>query len=161
MYTTEKSRLLKLVRIRFTSWREQSSARRSLALQKKLEALANREVELRAAAASITTDRAQAESVMRQNLLTRSAADLKTIETERAFLVSAEEAVAEVETQKATEHEKAGTFGYQIFNRAGTSIAMIVDEAGNHLPAKAVYTYEVVDENPPRPAWAKDGKFRH
>ena len=78
---------------------------------------------------------------------------------ERAHLLSVEAAAAQAETRAARENKKIGTFGYQVLNDVGTHVGYIVDEAGNHLPAKAVYAYEVVDDNPPLPEWAmKDGR---
>lgn len=74
-------------------------------------------------------------------------------------MLSAEADVAEAETRAASEHEKAGTFGYQVLDETGARVAMVVDEAGDYLPVQAVYSFEVVDDNPPLPVWAKKGKF--
>jgi len=35
---------------------------------------------------------------------------------------------------------------------------MIVDKAGKYLPAQAICSSEVVDDNSPLPEWAKTGK---
>jgi hypothetical protein len=44
-----------------------------------------------------------------------------------------------------------------VLNDVGTHAGYIVDEAGNDLPAKAVFSYELL-EDPPLPARAmKDG----
>ena len=56
--------------------------------------------------------------------------------------------MAEAETRAAREHNKTGTFGYQVLNGSGTHVGYVVDEAGNRLPGKAVYSHEVVDQNP-------------
>ena len=152
---------MKLVKIRFTSWRHKSVAPRTSPTQDRLDALTARERALTAAAATIKAEQAQADSEVLQKSLARIAADLRKIDAQRTFLLSAEEADAEAETRAATQHERVGTFGYQVFNKAGTYVALIVDEAGEYLAPQAVYAYEVVDENPPRPAWAKDGKFGH
>jgi hypothetical protein len=66
--------------------------------------------------------------------------------------------MADAATRAARENKKIDTFGYQVLNDSGTHVGYIVNEAGNHLPAKAVYSYEVVDDDPPLPAWAKKGK---
>ena len=152
---------MKLIKIRFTSWRDKTIAPRTSPTQDQLDAWTARERALTAAAAAVKAEQAQADSEALQRTLARIAADLRKIDAQRTFLLSAEEADAEAETRAATEHERVGTFGYQVFNKAGTYVAMIVDEAGEYLPPQAVYTYEVVDENPLRPAWAKDGKFGH
>ena len=85
--------------------------------------------------------------------------DLQTIEAPRTFLLSAEETAARAETRAATDHPKVGTFGYQVLDETRNRNAMVVDEAGDYLPAQALFTFGVVDEDPPLPQWAKDGKF--
>ncbi|HKQ24363.1 MAG TPA: hypothetical protein VJT81_07995 [Burkholderiales bacterium] len=149
---------MKLIKIRFTSWRDRSVPPRTIEFQAQLDALTMREGALIAASA-----RARAEQEHDGQLLQRSLArvndDLQTIDAQRTFLLSAEEAAAEAETRASTEHPKVGTFGYQVLDETGSRVAMVVDEAGNHLPARALYTFEIVDENPPLPAWAKKGPF--
>jgi hypothetical protein len=86
------------------------------------------------------------------------AAEMHEIDAERASLLSAEQAERNVATRAASEHKKVGTFGYQVFNKAGTHIAMIVDEAGDYPAIQAVFSYVVVDDNPPLPEWAKKGE---
>jgi len=151
---------VKLVKIRFTAWREHTSPR-SPALQEQINACAARITVLSSAAARMRDEQAHADSKMLQNSLARITDELQKIEATRTSLLAAEEAEFKAAARIESENERVGTFGYQIFNKAETYIAMIVDEAGNYLPARAVYTYEVVDENPPRPTWAKDGKFGH
>ncbi len=152
---------MKIVKIRFTSWRGPSPLPRSPALQEQINACTARISVLSAAAARIREEQTHADSKMLQKSLTRIIDELEKIDAKRMSLLSAEEAEFKAAARAESENERVGTFGYQIFNKAETYIAMIVDEAGNYLPAKAVYTYEVVDENPPRPTWAKDGKFGH
>jgi len=113
--------------------RTKSYYERSRVFQDQIDAWTARERALTAAAATIKAEQAQADSEVLS--LARIAADLRKIDAQRTFLLSAEEADAEAETRAATEHERVGTFGF--------------------------YTYEVVDENPLLPAWAKDGKFGH
>ena len=55
-------------------------------------------------------------------------------------------------------HRKVGTFGYQVLNAVGSEVLNIVDKSGKDLPAKAVYAFEVVDDDPALPAWAKKAK---
>jgi hypothetical protein len=152
---------VKIIKIRFTSWRGPPPLPRSPALQEQINACTTRISALSAAAARIREEQAHADTKMLQKSLARIIDELKKIDATRTSLLSAEEAEFKAATRAEDENERVGTFGYQVFNKAETYIAMIVDEAGNYLPAKAVYTYEVVDENPPAPAWAQDGKFGH
>ncbi len=145
---------VKLVKIRFTSWRDQSVAPRAPELRRQLDYWIARVEALSVAAENIKEQQAYADSEALQKSLTRITTDLENIDAARMRLLSAEGA-----TPTGIEHEKAGTFGYQIFNKAGTYVAMIVNEAGEYLPVQAVYSYELVDENPPRPKWATKGKF--
>ena len=150
---------MKLIKIRFTSWRDQSVAPRAKVLQEQIDACITRINVLSAAATQMKLEQAHANSKMLQKSLARITADLEKIEAARTSLLSAEKAVADAETRAALEHRKVGTFGYQVFNKGGTYVALIVDEVGEYLPSQAVYSYELVDENPPLPQWAKDGKF--
>jgi hypothetical protein len=149
---------VKLIKIRFTSWRDQSVALRSLAIQRQLDAFTTRMSVLAATAARIRNEHAHGNHKADQESLAGIAADRSSLESGRMALVSAEKAAADAETRAARAHKKAGTFGYQVLHDAGTHVAMVVDEAGDYLPIKAVYSYEVVDENPPLPEWAKKGK---
>ena len=150
---------MKLIRIRFTSWRDQSIAPRSLVLQEQIDALTTRISVLSAAAARIRHHQGWPYSEALQKELAAGAAEMQEIHAERTLLLAADKASAEAEVRAAHQHQKVGTFGYQVLSAAGTHVAMVVDEAGNYLPVQAVYSYEVVDENPPLPEWAKKGKF--
>ena len=152
---------MKLIKIRFTSWRDRSVASRPPALQEQLDAWARRESALSAAVAQIKEQEVNANIEALQKALARIAADVQKIDDERTLLLSAEEAAAEAEARAASQHERAGTFGYQVFNDAGTHVIKLVDEAGNDLPTQAVFSYEVVDDHPPLPAWAKKVSTRH
>jgi len=88
------------------------------------------------------------------------AAEAQKIEMERSSLLCAEQAEHQIAARAAGVHGKVGTFGYQVFDKTGTYIAMVVDEAGDYLPTQAVFSYDIADENPPMPAWAKKGKVR-
>ena len=151
--------LVKLIKIRFTSWRDLPDKPRSPALQQLLDDWTTRINLLSVAAARINEQQAHANTEALQKALGRISAELQKIDDERTPLLSAEEAVADAAARAAREHKKIGTFGYQVLNDAGTNVEYIVDEAGNYLPPKAVYSYEVVDDNPPLPQWAKEGKF--
>ena len=142
---------VKIIKIRFTSWRDQSGPPRTMAFLAQLDALNMRKGALITAAKRARAEQGQ----LLERSLARINDDLQTIEAQRTFLLSAEQAKAEAEMRAATTHQKVGTFGYQVFNKAGTYVAMVVDEAGAYLPVKALYTYEVVDEDPPLPEWAK------
>ena len=149
------------MKIRFTAWRDQGAAPRSRLFQEQLDVWTKRIRELSVAAARIKGEQAHADSEMLKNSLAGINADLEKIDAERTLLLCIEEAAAEAETLAATKHKKAGTFGYQVLNETGNGVAMILDEAGDYLPPQALYRYEVVDENPPLPEWAKKGKFGH
>ncbi|HKQ25167.1 MAG TPA: hypothetical protein VJT81_12065 [Burkholderiales bacterium] len=152
---------MRLIKIRFTSWRDRSVAPRAPAIQEQLDAWAKRVSALSAAVAHIKEQEVNANIEALQKSLARIAADVQKIDDERALLLSAEETAAEAEQRAAGRHKTAGTFGYQVLNDAGTHVARLVDEAGNDLPAQAVFSYEVVDDHPPLPAWAKRGHTRH
>lgn len=150
---------MKLVKIRFTAWRDQREAPRSSDLQSKLDLWMGREHVLRGAALRVRQQQATADSEVLKMEFAAITTELSNIHTARQPFIDAE--VAEVEQGQAAllQHKKVGTFGYQVLNDAGTHVGYIVDEDGNHLPAKAVYAFEVVDTDPPLPEWAKKGKF--
>jgi hypothetical protein len=150
---------VKLIKIRFTSWRDHSVAPSTLVLEEQLGTLITREVALRTAAASAKAQPAHAHSEVLQESLVSIAEELRKIDTERRALLSAERTAAAAETRAATEHKKVGSFGFQLLNAARGEVVNIVDESGNDLPADAVYAYEVVDTDPPLPGWAKKGKI--
>jgi hypothetical protein len=134
-------------------------APRSLMFQQQIDALTTRIGVLSAEASHIRDEQAHGKIKTGNHSLAGIAAETETIEGERALLVAAKEATIEAETRAAREHPKTGTFGYQVFNESGRHPVYVVDEAGNQLPEKAVYSYEVVDQNPLLPEWAKVGKF--
>jgi hypothetical protein len=150
---------VKLVKIRFTAWRDQPDEPRSPAFQQLLDDWTTRINLLSVAAARIKEQREHANSEALQKALGRISAELQKIDDERTPLLFAEEAVADAAARAAREHKKIGTFGYQVLNDPGTHVGYIVDEAGHYLPPKAVYSYEVVDDDPPLPSWAKKGKI--
>ncbi len=147
---------MKLIKVRFTAWREKSVSSRPSAIQQQLDAWRTRRIALTTAAARVKADRSPGESL--KNLLGRIAAELRNINADRKFLLSAEKAAAEAEAHAASKHARAGTVGYLIMDGVGVSAAMVVDEAGDYLPEEAAYSFEVVDDNPPLPEWAKRGK---
>ncbi|HWH47510.1 MAG TPA: hypothetical protein VN664_06905 [Burkholderiales bacterium] len=151
---------MKFVKIKFTSWRDAPPAGRSAAFEKQLDAWATRLSEFSAAAAQIKKEQAEADSEALQSALARVTADLEKIDAERTLLLSQERAAAEAETRAAKEHERTGTLGYRVLSDAGNHVTRIVDEFGNDLPETAVYTFEVVDPDPPRPDWAKQERPR-
>jgi hypothetical protein len=61
---------------------------------------------------------------------------------------------SEAHTKAAFTHAKVGTYGYQEIETQKNEVVRLLDEAGNTFPADAVFGYEVVDDNPPPPAWA-------
>ena len=149
---------MKLIKIRFTSWRDQSPEPRSPTVQAHLDALITRLSVLSAAAARIKDEQILVDSEMLQKSLARVNTELATIHAEWTQLLFAEKTEAHAATRAASEYVKAGAFGYQVWNDAGTHLTKLVDEAGNDLPEKAVYSYYVVDNDPPLPEWAKQGK---
>lgn len=146
---------MKLIKIKFTAWRDDREAPRSSDLQRKLDAWMGREQVLRGAALRVRQQLAAvASEVLKMELLALTT-ELQNIDSVRQGLIDAE--VAEVEQAQAAllQHKNVGTFGYQVLNDAGTHVGYIVDEAGNHLPTNAVYAFEVVDPDPPLPQWTK------
>jgi hypothetical protein len=113
------------------------------------------------AAARITEELAHADSEMLQKSLARINAEMQTIEAGRTLLFATEKAEFDAEARAAREHKKAGTFGYQVLNDAGTEAVKIVDDTGNDLVVDALIAHEVVDDDPPLPAWARKGKVGH
>ena len=152
---------MKLIKIRFTAWRDKSVPPRPAAIQQQLDAWTERKMALILATERVKEDPAHAGIEGPKKLLARIARELRKIDTQRTALLSDEEAVADADTHAASKHEKAGTFGYQVLAEPDYRVAMIVDEFGDYLPANAVYSFEVVDEDPPLPQWAKDGKVGH
>ena len=150
---------VKLIKIRFTAWRDDREAPRSSDLQAKLDAWAGREHVLRGALLRVRQKQAGTASEVLNMEFDAIATELYNIEAVRQPLIDAE--VAEVEQAQAAllKHKRVNTFGYQVFNDAGTEVVKIVDESGNDLPAKAVFAYEVVDTGP-LPQWAKKGRTR-
>ena len=151
---------MKFVKIQFTSWRDAPPVARSAAFQKQLDAWAARLSEVSVAAAQIRKEQAEADSEALQSALDRVTADLEKIDAERTLLLSQERAAAEAETRAAKEHERTGTVGYRVLSDTGNQVTRIVDESGTDLPEAAVYTFAVVDPDPPWPDWAKQERPR-
>ena len=126
--------------------------------QQQIEALTARITALSGEAMHIREALGHGKIEAEQESLAGIAADIEKIEGERALLVAAEEATVEAAARAASEHERTSTFGYQVLSGPDNRIAMIVDESGAYLPLGAVYTYEVVDENPLLPMWGRKGK---
>ena len=95
-----------------------------------------------------------------QKQVTAISAEMQKINAGRTLLRVTEKAAAKVAACVASQHKKAGTFGYEVLDETDNRVSMVLDEYGNDLPAKAVYPFEVVDTDPPLPARAKDGNFR-
>ena len=150
--------ILKLIKIRFTSWRDKSAAPRKARVQGQLDAWIERLSKLFVEAARINDRQVWTDNGELKKKAAAIAAEMQKVDVERLSLLSAEQAERNVATRAASEHKKVGTFGYQVFNKAGTYVAMIVDEAGDYLPVEAVYSYALADDNPPLPEWAKKGK---
>ncbi len=151
---------MKLIKIRFTTWRDKSVAPRATEVQERHDEFSARMNLLAADAARIKYKHAEGNAKEDQKSLAGIAADRDSLDAGRMALLAAEKAAADAEERAARGHKKVGTFGYQILNEAGNRIAMVVDEAGEYLPVQALYSFEVVDENPPLPAWAKEGRFK-
>ncbi|HKQ23830.1 MAG TPA: hypothetical protein VJT81_05225 [Burkholderiales bacterium] len=145
---------MKLVKIKFTAWRDQPATPRSPEFQRKLDAWNQREHVLHGAAFRVRKQQATADSEVLKMQIGAITTELNNIQGERQPLIAAE--AAEVEQAQATllKHKRVGTFGYQVFNAAGTGVAKFVDASGKVLPARAVYAFEVVDTDPPLPEWA-------
>ncbi len=150
---------MKLIKIRFTAWRDHSVAPRAKDIQERHDEFSTRMTLLAATAARIKYKHAEGNAKEDQESLAGIAAERKSLDARRVALLSAEKVAADAEVRTARAHKKVGTFGYQVIDETGSRVAMVVDEDGDYLPAQAVYSFEVVDDNPPPPEWAKDGKF--
>ena len=132
--------------------------RRTPAFQRQLAYWNARVGVLSREAADLGVQRARADSEGLRKSLARINADLQKVEAERTLLLTAEAGERNVANGEAHEHKKVGTFGYQILDDAGTRVIRVLDEGGNDLPEKAVFSYELV-EDPPLPGGAmKDGR---
>ena len=145
----------KLIKFRFTTWRDEPAPRRAPAIQRQLDYWATRTNVLSSAEAHINEQQVHADGETLQKSRVRINADLQKIDTERTALLSAEKVGLDAATRAARVHKRVGTFGYQVLNEIGTLVEKLVDEAGNDLPEKAVFSYEVFDHHPTLPAWAK------
>ncbi len=146
---------MRLIKFRFTAWRDQPAAPRSPAIRRQIEYWTARMSVLTSAAAQISEQQIHADSEALQKSRLKIAADLQKIDADRTALLSAEEAALDTATRAARVHKKVGTCGYEVLNEIGTLVEKVVDEAGNLLPAGAVFSYEVFDHYPPLPAWAR------
>lgn len=152
---------MKLIKIRFTEWREKPFTR-SAATEKKLDEIDTQERVKRAeliAARQLIEDAGErnlpADSPLRAGVAA-IAAELQQLADRRRKVLEAEEQAAREAAEAARNHERVGTFGYQVLNNAGTAVVKEVDADGNDLPAGVTYGSEVVDTNPKPPKWAKE-----
>lgn len=150
---------MKLVKIRFTAWRDKHAAPRSIPLQRRLDDWAAREHVLQHTAARVQEVRSKADSETLRMQFTALTTELGNINVQRQPIIDAKATAIERAQTAMLVHPMVGTFGYQVLNDAGTEVMKIVDAAGNDLPEKAVYAYEVADNRPPLPAWAGKGKI--
>ena len=143
---------MKLLKIRFTHWRDQGAGARAPASQRQLDYLDTRVGVLSREAADLEAWRAHGDNVGLQKAIAKINADLQNVEAQRALLLYEEWAERNVAHNAARKHRKVGTFGYQILDDFGTRVIRVVDERGNDLPENAVYAYELVETDPPMPA---------
>ncbi len=153
----QRGRLLKLIKIKFTSWRDHSVAPRAREIQERHDEFSKRMNLLAANAARIRYKR-DGNAEEDHKALAAIAADRGSLDAGRMALLSAEKAAADAEVGAARAHRQVGTFGYQVLDETGSRVAVVVNEAGDYLPAQALYTFEVVDENPPLPLWASEDR---
>lgn len=147
----------KALKVCFTAWRDQPPPRRSLVSKGQLDAWSKRLSVLFGAATRLSNRQAVADSEALQKEIAAITAEVQTIDADRTALLSVEDAAADAATRKAHKHKKVGTLGYQVWDNVRAHL--MVDEAGKDLPAQAVFSYEVIDDDPPLPAWAKDGRI--
>jgi hypothetical protein len=150
---------LKLVKIRFTAWGDKRAAPRATALQRQLDDWAAREDVLQHAAARVQELRSKADSEALRMEFTALTTELANINAQRQPIIDAETVAAQGAQVAMLNHTMVGTFGYQVWNDAGTGVVKIVDDAGNDLPVEAVFSYDIVDDNPTPPAWLKKGRL--
>ena len=148
---------MKLLKIRFTHWRDQGAAPRAPAVQRQLDYLVTRVGVLSREAADLETWRSHADNAGLRQSIAKINANLRDLEGQRTLLLYEEWAEREAAHDAARKHPKVGTFGYQILDNSGTRVIRVMDEGGNDLPENAVYAYELVEIDPPMPSGAMAG----
>lgn len=144
---------MKLIKIRFTRFRD-AALGRSAATQKQLD-------DLNAAEGSIRGEIVELKELQEVSPSDDGAARLATLAKElagvfasRKVILGGEELAAADAADKARNHKRAGTFGYQVISDDGR-VEKVVDDKGQDLPAGCHYGSEVVEVDPSLPAWAK------
>ena len=150
---------MKLIKIKFTHWRDRGAGPRTPASQRQFDYFATRVGVLSRAAADLqAAERTHADNTGLQKSIARINADLQNVEAERTLLLLQEAAERSVACVAARQHKRVGTFGYQILDESGTRVIRVVDEAGNDLPDKAVYSYELAEIDRPMAATMKGSR---
>jgi hypothetical protein len=150
---------MKLMKVKFTEWRDPPAARRAATptemdtVQATLAVLAAKEAELKADFERKQAQRkiADSEALKAEHLAIATELD-NLVATQRGALAT-QKALGQEALAGMKAHPMTARFGYQVLNDAGTEVLMLVDEAGEALPEGAVYGYEIVDQDPPSPAW--------
>jgi hypothetical protein len=114
---------VKLVKIRFTAWRDKHAAPRSIPLQRRLDDWAAREHVLQHTAARVQEVRSKADSETLRMEFTALTTELGNINVQRQPIIDAETVATQGAQVAMLNHAMVGTFGYQVWNDAGTGVA--------------------------------------
>lgn len=138
------------MKIRFIEWRDPPAPADKASALSEIDAAQAALVALDARATDVAGEtKAGSERVAAQ------AAQTDNIQTARKAALAALTAAGEAADAAMKTHERVGTFGYQVLTEDGDRVQGLVDEQGEDLPAGAVYGYEIVDQKPAAPPWAK------
>jgi len=155
---------MKLMKVRFTEWRDAPARAHAGDTGSELEVASRhvadctqREIALRAQLGELKGLIEIADTQPLRDRRTALAIELDAALRARRAALSAEHSAGEVVRLAMKAHPKVGSDGYQVLNDEGTEMLRVVDAAGKDLPASAVYGYEIIDQAPPLPAWATAG----
>lgn len=155
---------MKVMKISFTEWRDPPSpANARVAAVSEIDAAQAKLAELDARDADVRGDIDHAQTLLKiadsgqlRERLAGSVMEADNIFVARKAALAALQAAGEATVEAMKSHARVGTFGYQVIDESVMEVVKLVDEAGGDLPAGAVYGYEIVDTNPPAPAWLAD-----
>ena len=143
---------MRFVKIRFTAWGDR---RKSASWSHHApDASTAREKVLRGAVRRLRKLQIQAKSEILHMALNALARELGNIHAARQRIAARKTTAVQLK-DLVDPHKKVGTYGYQVLNPVGSQVLKIVDQSGKDLPADAMYAFEVSDDDPPLPDWAK------
>jgi len=151
---------MKLMKIRFTEWRDApvNETKRAVTetdvAQQKLAEIQTRESEVRADLAHAEELLKKVKSEQLAERVAGQAMELDNLYVAKKAAMAAADAAGAAAAEAMKTHAKVGAFGYQVLDGEGARMLRLVDESGADLPAGVVYGYEIVDTAPALPAWA-------